>query len=108
MPNDVRTTTRAKRDMHRVYNWYRKNASQREADRWYNGIMRSLDQLKRDPDRFSVIHEDDEFGVEFREMLYGSGRRKTHRVIFAIRPDAVIVHAVRHFAQDDLTLDDLQ
>lgn len=107
MRKDVRTTTRAKRDMHRAYRWYQQNASQREADRWYDGPIRASRQLERDAKRFAVNHEDAEFGVEFREMLYGSGRRKTHRVIFAIRPDAVIVHAVRHFAQDDLTPDDL-
>lgn len=93
--------------MHRAYRWYQQNAPEREADRWYHGLIRALRQLERNPDRFAVIHEDEEFGVEFREMLYGSGRRKTHRVIFAIRPDAVIVHAVRHVAQDDLTPEDL-
>jgi hypothetical protein len=45
--------------------------------------------------------------IEIRELAYGLGRKPTHRALFAIRPDAVIVYAIRHTAQADVTPDDL-
>jgi len=41
------------------------------------------------------------------ELHYGVGRKKTHRAIFAIRSHRVVIYAIRHLAQDDLTADDL-
>jgi plasmid stabilization system protein ParE len=104
---EVRTTTTAKRHLHEKYRWLQEHVSQREADRWYDGLLRALDKLGHRPERFTVIHEESDFGVQLREMLYGIGRRKTHRIIFAVRPEAVIVHAIRHVAEDELTPDDL-
>jgi hypothetical protein len=39
--------------------------------------------------------------IELRQLNYGSGRKITHRIIFAIRPTRVVVYAVRHVAQRD-------
>jgi hypothetical protein len=57
--------------------------------------------LAKNPYRCSLALENPRFPIELRQLNYGSGRRKTHRIIFAIRPDTVVVHAVRHVAQED-------
>jgi hypothetical protein len=46
--------------------------------------------------------------VEIRELHYGLGHRSTHRAVFAMRNDEVIVYTVRHLAQRDLTPDDFK
>jgi hypothetical protein len=42
-----------------------------------------------------------------RQLLYGIGRKPTHRAVFEVRGDTVYVLAVRHLAQDDLSADEL-
>jgi plasmid stabilization system protein ParE len=41
-----------------------------------------------------------------RQLLFGLGRRVTHRFVFAIDDDAVIVLRVRHTSQDALSADE--
>ena len=48
-------------------------------------------------------HKKMDLFFEIREMLFGVGRRKTHRAVFRIRKDRVVVYAIRHLAQDALT-----
>ena len=38
-----------------------------------------------------------------RQLLFGLGRRATHRIVFAVDDDAVIVLRVRHASQDALS-----
>lgn len=40
-------------------------------------------------------------------MLYGSGKRITHRVLFVIREQRIVVYQIRHVAMQDLTAEDL-
>ena len=40
---------------------------------------------------------------EIRELHYGLGLHATHRVIFTIRPDMVLILTIRHAAQSDLS-----
>lgn len=54
-----------------------------------------------------LAREKDAFPIEIRELRYGLGRRPTHRAVFAIRPNVVVIYAIQHLAQRDLTLDDL-
>ena len=44
---------------------------------------------------------------EFHDETYGLGSRPTHRAVFAIRPDMVLVLTIRHAAQADLAEGDL-
>lgn len=45
-------------------------------------------------------------GNSIRQLLYGVSRRKTHRAVFEIRAGEVIIHAIRHLAQDELLPDE--
>ncbi|MCH7729784.1 MAG: type II toxin-antitoxin system RelE/ParE family toxin, partial [Planctomycetes bacterium] len=66
-----------------------------------------IESLENDPDRCPLARENHRFAYEIRELHFGLASRPTHRIIFSIRPDAVVVLSVRHAAQQDLTEDDL-
>lgn len=88
--------------------WYaERSGSVAVAERWHNGFLATLDSLKTNPSRCGVAHESECFDFEIRELLYGSGRRKTHRALFRIVGDRVEILAIRHVAQRDLNPDDL-
>lgn len=104
----VVTSRRAKRDIRQSTAWYRQqSASESIADRWLDAVTESIASLAENPFRCSLAHEADTSGIELRELLFGSGRRKTRRILFLVEGATVSVIAVRHFAQFDLTLDDL-
>src|SRR5438046_1792075 len=94
----VLLTIRARNNLDAAYAWYRKQSSE-VADRWYRGVRDSIRQLNRNPDRFPLADEDDTFPYPLREMLYGLGRKKTHRVMFVVRRNVVVIYAIRHVAQ---------
>lgn len=102
---EVFLTDEATRQLDNAYNWY---AAQSElvAANWYNGFLDALDSLANNPDKHGFARENDRLPFELRELLYGSGRRKTHRALFSIRPDRVVVYSIRHVAQRDVTPDD--
>jgi hypothetical protein len=43
-----------------------------------------------------------------RQLLYGLGRKRTHRIVFAVDGDEVIVFRVRHTSQAALKPDELE
>jgi len=89
-------------------NWYaEKSGSIALAKRWHDGFLELLESLSINPERFGLAHESDYFDDEVRELLYGSGRRKTRRALFAVKGRRVEILSVRHFAQRDTTPDDL-
>jgi hypothetical protein len=85
-------------------NWYaKKSGSVALAERWQDGFLELLESLSINPERFGLAHESDFFDDEVRELLYGSGRRKTHRALFTINGRRVEILSVRHIAQRDIT-----
>lgn len=104
MNHTVVLTRIAERQLDSVADWY---AAQdlTLGENWFNGIHVSLASLSENPERFGFAHENDDFPCQLREMLYGIGRRKTHRVLFVIREDQVVIHQIRHVAQRDFMSD---
>jgi plasmid stabilization system protein ParE len=100
MKYEVVLTNEAQENARAAYEWYAER-SQEAADQWQAGLVDSLDTLETDPERWSLANENSRFPIELRQLLYGSGRRITHRIIFAIRPTKVVVYAIRHVAQQD-------
>ena len=97
----------AKRQLLEQALWWSENRSAEQAFRWLEGFERALNSLANDPERCSIARENDAFDIVIRELHYGLGSKATHRAVFEIRNDEVIVHSVRHLAQRDLTPDDL-
>lgn len=90
-----------------VAKWWAENRSVEQAERWYDGILDAIDSLEINPDRCPPARENAKFPYDIRELHFGLGSHPTHRVIYTVRPDSVVVLSVRHAAQQDLAEDDL-
>lgn len=97
----------AKLDLQVAHDWWAENRSAEQAARWYLGIHAAIDSLKNMPERCSLATESDLLEQGVRQLLFGLGRRPTHRVVFGLDGDTVIIFRVRHTSQDALTRDDL-
>ena len=104
MSYGVRLTERAERDLNAAADWIAERAPE-TAERWFSGFVDALLTLRDNPYRCRLARETDAFPFELRQFLYG--RRRNYRVLFTIREDAVIVLAIRHAAQRDLSTDDV-
>lgn len=88
--------------------WWATHRSVDQAQRWMNAAREALHSLAQDPHRWPVAPENDELPFEIREMAFGLGRKKTHRAVFEVREDSVLIHAIRHLAQAPLTTEDFE
>jgi plasmid stabilization system protein ParE len=104
----IRISGIAERDIGSAAAWYaQRSGTWSIADKWVDGLHRAISGLAENPERFGVARETVQFDYDLREMLYGSGRPKTHRVLFRVENDTVHIMAVRHSAQRDVTPEDL-
>jgi hypothetical protein len=88
------------------HDWWAEHRSAAQAGRWYDRLSKVLVRTNR-----VVQHpanpESSYHPFEIRELLFGLGRRPSHRVLFTIRPDCVYILSVRHVSQEPLGPDDL-
>lgn len=98
---------RAKLQIQAQAQWWAKHRSPEQAARWLAGIEQEISQLGEAPLRHGFARENDSFSFDLRQMLFGVGSHPTHRIVFSIEGDEILVHAVRHHAQDDITSDDI-
>ena len=87
--------------------WWADHRSTDQAERWYEGIIAAMESLAENPRRCPIARENPKFPYEVRELLFGLSSRPTHRVLYTIRPESVVIVAVRHVAQQDVTPDDI-
>jgi plasmid stabilization system protein ParE len=87
--------------------WWAENRNADQAARWLAGFQRSIESLSENPEFHGFARESDQFPFEVHELHFGLCRKPTHRALFEIRGSEVIVFAVRHVSQRDVTLDDL-
>ena len=87
--------------------WWARERSAEQAVRWYQGIRGAIAGLATSPERCPLAAESAAFPFEIRELHYGLGRRPTHRAVFRITDEQVLVLTVRHVAQDQLRPEDL-
>lgn len=79
--------------------WWARERSVEQASRWYDGIRAAIASLDEHPERCPPAAEDDQFPYDLRELHFGLGSRPTHRVVFTIVKQHVVVLADRHAAQ---------
>ncbi|MEQ8848366.1 type II toxin-antitoxin system RelE/ParE family toxin [Botrimarina sp.] len=101
-------TDAAKRDLQAAHDWWADNRSAEQASGWYSAIKGKIDNLKLSHRRCSLAAENSLVDQELRQALFGVGRRVTHRIVFTIDDNRIVVLRVRHVAQRTLTRDDLQ
>ena len=98
---------RAEDDVQQAHDWWAEHRSAEQASRWYEGLMRAMNQLAAKPLECPRAIESSGVAIEVREMLFGVGRKPSHRVLFTIRPDSILVLCVRHVSQDAVSPDEL-
>lgn len=103
----VVVTEQATNDLESSAAWWARERSAEQAERWYAEIRRAIAGLSEQPFRLSLSAEHGNFAYELRELHFGLGARPTHRVVFTIVKETVVVLAVRHAAQDRLRPQDL-
>jgi plasmid stabilization system protein ParE len=100
-------TERAARDIEDAADWWARERSAEQSQRWYQGIRTAIHGLAKAPEARPVAPERNLFSYEIRELLYGLGAKPTHRVIFTIIHETVLVLTVRHAARRPLRPEDL-
>jgi plasmid stabilization system protein ParE len=97
----------AERDIREAVRWWRDNRSAEQAERWYSKVYPAIATLSKHPDRCPLSPENDLLPSGLRQLHFGVSRKATHRIVFTIEGRDVTIVRVRHFAQRELSLDDL-
>jgi plasmid stabilization system protein ParE len=100
-------TARANQELLEDAIWWAEHRDSDQANHWLDGFQVALRALAQTADKQPMAEEYGELPGELRQMPYGLGRKPTHRAVFEIRGQEVIVHAIRHLARKDLTAEDL-
>jgi plasmid stabilization system protein ParE len=103
----VLITGPAMQDLQAAHDWWAKHRSKEQAGRWYTHILAATRSLEHMPERCGPATENDLSLSGVRQLLFGLGRRPTHRIVFGIEGEEVIIFRVRHTSQDILAPDDL-
>lgn len=107
MNHRVTILPRAKRQLLEQARWWSENRSSEQALRWLDGFERALATLADNPERCVIARENAAFATTIRELHFGLRNKPTHRAVFEVRGDEVLVHSIRHLAQRDLRPEDL-
>ncbi|REJ91162.1 MAG: hypothetical protein DWQ34_15590 [Planctomycetota bacterium] len=83
MKFEVVVAKRAQIRIRQISEWYAAQSSS-AGEKWYTGVVEAMLTLESNPERCERIPElaEHQFPYDFRHLLYGSGRRKTHRIVF--------------------------
>jgi plasmid stabilization system protein ParE len=103
----VVTTERAAREIEDAAVWWAGQHSVEQAERWYQGILAAIAGLATSPERCLIAAERIAFSYEIRALHFGLGSKPTHRALFTIIGELVIVLTVRHTARRPLDPGDL-
>lgn len=94
-------------DIQEAYDWWGMHRSLVQAERWYREILRTMRGLAHNPESYPLADEKDLRPRGVRQLLFGIGRRPTHRILFEHDQQEVRILRVRHVARHTLTPDDL-
>ncbi len=108
MTYELNVTGPAKKDIRDCHDWWSENRSEQQADRWLIAIDRAIWSLRSEATRCNLAIEPDLRTAGIRQLTVGLGRRPSHRILFAIEGETVIVYRVRSLAQAAIDIDDLQ
>jgi plasmid stabilization system protein ParE len=91
----------ALRELDDAFNWIARRSPKR-AETWQARAMRAIQSLVEFPRRCPLAPENEDFGVEVRQLLYGD-----YRIVFTIEDDTVRILHVRHGARSPIAPDEL-
>lgn len=97
----------ARRDIQDIHDWWASHRSVQQAAQWYLGLYAAISTLVDMPLRCPLAPETDLLPQSIRQLLFGIGPRRTHRIIFTVHNKDVVVLRVRHMAQNELAIGQL-
>ena len=102
----VEFTRKAHRDVEEQLAWWSRRG-RAAADRWHTQfLVRVIAALEANPHCYPQADEAADLGIDLRVMPYGR-RRQVYRVLFTVEGERVVVHRVRHAAQDRIAGEDV-
>ncbi len=104
---EVLITQRAQDELDSARDWWAAHRSVDQADRWYVGFVQAMLTLESSAEQHPLAPESELFPYEVRQLDYGLSRKPTHRALYTLRPDKIIVLRVRHLAQQPLSVTDV-
>jgi plasmid stabilization system protein ParE len=109
MKHRLETSTLAEQQLDDFVHWWAEHHSPIQARKWYAAARKAIESLSTKADRCPRSPEDGLASFPLRELAFGVGRRRTHRIVFTFKPNqAVYILQIRHLAQDALQPDDLE
>jgi plasmid stabilization system protein ParE len=103
----VKITEPASADINEAFLWWSENRSDEQAKRWYKEIQLAIGSLKRMPERCPAVPETKLSIAGVKELYVGIGKHPTHRIVFVVDSDQVVILRVRHHGQDALGTGDV-
>ena len=97
----------AARDIEEAWSWWSENRSKDQADNWFTQIHSAIEPLRDRADGCPLAPETELLPTGLRQLQFGVRSRPTHRIVFTIDGTRVVILRVRHVAQRDLTIVDL-
>ena len=92
-------TEQAHRDLRQACEWWVRNGSTEQAGDWFDGFAKAVYLVSENPERFPLAREDGSFSSELRQFSYGLAKHPTHRAVFTVRGNTILVLRVRHLAR---------
>lgn len=106
MTHEVILTRFAQNELDQAHDWWTKNRSAAQANRWYSSFVRTMLTLETNPERVPLAPESALFPYDVRQLNFGLSGKPTHRALFSIRDKTVVILRVRHLSQKPLSADD--
>lgn len=94
-------TERAAADFDETLAYYATRSAD-AAKRWCDVVEVAIADLEEHPLRFALATDAKRIANDLRQVNFGIGQRLTHRMVYAVRGDRVVVYTIRHLAQDRL------
>jgi plasmid stabilization system protein ParE len=104
---EVVLTARAQEELDQQHDWWSEHRSANQANRWYAGFVAEMLTLEQNPKRRALAPENKLFPYTVYQLNYGIGRKLTHRALYTIKGNTVVILRVRHLRQAMLMEEDL-
>lgn len=88
--------------------WWAENRSIVQATRWLAEVETAIAGLGSEAGGHPLARESESFYIPLHQMNFGVSGSATHRVLFSFDDTRVLVYAVRHLSQADLTPRDVE
>ncbi len=98
---------RAKQQLYECALWWAQHRSVQQAEAWLSEIEAAIESIANDPHRYPLAGESAALDFRLQQLNFGLSNRLTHRVLFSVKEDNIVIYAVRHLAQADIPLDEL-